>query len=411
MNKQQPKGQGEIVYTVGLPRSGKSTWAKNYVRELQDKGVNVVDIELDEMRQEFGLEPGESHGDKFQRVLNVRKSRIKQYLEKGYVVVLSDTNLTHKATKEIYNFEKEGLARHIKRVDFTHVPLETCIERDLKCKEKGERYVGEGVIRRLYSLIKPNEPIQALNKCLVIGDVHGDYTRLIELLSRVSITRVGGTWLNPNSIFLVFLGDLNDPRLSDEEHNKDSMSSLECIHIARELENKGWACVLQSNHGFNLMNHIKGRRKKLDHGLNHTVEELKDFSQEQLEELVTWLTNLPYFYSFTSKGKKVTCVHAQYTPHMRQYNPIGIHSQAALYGNSTGQKDENGYEIRRAWWEELDFVPPNEVYVSGHYHKVIALPDWYEPRALVLDGNCGCDGGKLLGYLFQEEGENELYVV
>lgn len=399
----KPPQRGTIIATKGLPGSGKSTWAKQYLRELEEKGVKAVRIELDEMREEFGVSPDNKETELFTQLLEERQKRINKYLSKGYTVILSDTNLTDKAQKALRQLERQGNVSEVIIKDFTHVPLDVCIQRDLARKEKGEIYVGEDVIRKMYQLIRPNDTPLTHQQVLVVGDVHGDYLSLKKLLEEVGIQKVKGIWINPQDVFLVFLGDLNDTRLDSHEENL-LRSSYKALTWCKELCELEWATCVHSNHGFNLLNYLKGKKKSLKHGLNYTVEELEHVTTpDELLGIKEWLGSLPYFYSFyTPNGILVTCVHAQYTKGMSQYTPDGKSKNAVMFGTHLEGKDEQGYRLRVPWWSEVE-VPPNELYICGHYHLLEAVPNWESPRVIVLDGGAGSNDGYLYGYFMSKE--------
>lgn len=391
--------QGEIIYTQGLPGSGKSTAAKALLEELLSQGRKAVQIELDEMRVEFGVSPDNKEGEQFSKLLQERNRRINNYLNKGYTVILSDTFMTTKAIKEIERLGKQKNVSKVTKLDFTHVPLEVCVERDNQRQAEGKKYAGEHVIRKMYQAIRPDDPLLTHLNSVVIGDIHGDYLRLKKLLNHLSINKVDGVWFNPLDIYLVFLGDLNDTRLGTHKENlqRSSYKVLKCV---KELCDLGWATCVQSNHGFNLINYLKGRRKKADHGLDYTVNELKDLNipPEEVSELLHWMDMMPYFYSFIDSNKrKVTCFHAQYIEGMSQYHPDGSSKNVVMYGKHLEGVDEKGYRLRVCWWNDVT-MPENEVYICGHYHKLNAIPDWENPKVILLDGGSGSDGGELYGY-------------
>lgn len=403
--------QGEIIYTQGLPGSGKSTAAKALLEELLSKGVKAVRIELDEMRVEFGVSPDNREGEQFGKLLQERLRRINYYLNKGYTVILSDTFMTTKAVKEIERLGKQKNVSKVTKLDFTHVPVELCVQRDNQRRAEGKKYAGESVIRKMYQAIRPDDPVLTHMNCVVIGDIHGDYERLGKLLDHLSINKVDGKWTNPLDIFLVFLGDLNDTRLNTHEENLQR-SSYKVLMWVKELCDLGWATCVQSNHGFNLINYLKGRRKKADHGLDYTINELKNLNipPEEVNELLYWMDMMPYFYSFMdATGRKVTCVHAQYTEGMSQYHPDGTSKNAVMYGRHLEGVDERGYRLRVLWWDDVE-VPENELYICGHYHEFKAIPDWDNPKVIVLDSGAGSNGGTLSGYYINPDGNNVITV-
>lgn len=389
--------QGEIIYTQGLPGSGKSTAAKKLLEELLSQSKKAVQIELDEMRVEFGVSPDNREGEQFSKLLQERNRRINNYLNKGYTVILSDTFMTTKAIKEIERLGKQKNVSKVTKLDFTHVPVELCVQRDNQRQAEGKKYAGEQVIRKMYQAVRPDDPLLTHLNSVVIGDIHGDYLRLKKLLNHLSINSVDGEWTNPLNIFLVFLGDLNDTRLGTHEKNLQ-MSSYKVLKYVKELCDLGWATCVQSNHGFNLINYLKGRRKKADHGLDYTISELKDLTPEEVNELLYWMDMMPYFYSFMdSNGRKITCFHAQYTEGMSQYHPEGSSKNLVMYGKHLEGVDERGYKLRVPWWNEVS-VPENELYICGHYHEFNAVPDWKSPKVILLDSGAGSDNGTLSGY-------------
>src|SRR5579863_10696382 len=128
-----------VILTRGLPGSGKTTWAKE---ELAQHPGQFKRINKDELRHM--LDDGRHSLPNERFVLLVRNALILQALEGGHHVIVDDTNFHPKHEAAIRELVK-GLA--IVRIqDFTNVPLETCIARDLQ----RERSVGEHVIRQMY---------------------------------------------------------------------------------------------------------------------------------------------------------------------------------------------------------------------------------------------------------------------
>ena len=128
-----------VYFTIGLPASGKSTWAKAKV----DKSPNGIKrVNKDELRAMLDNSYFSKGNEKF--VLNMQDLIIKVALEEGKHVIVDNTHLAPKHEARIRELIK-GLAV-LEIVDFRHVTLETCIERDLKRFNS----VGEKVIRDMY---------------------------------------------------------------------------------------------------------------------------------------------------------------------------------------------------------------------------------------------------------------------
>ncbi|WP_434685961.1 AAA family ATPase [Pseudanabaena minima] len=156
-----------VYFTIGLPASGKSTWAKAKV----DKSPNAIKrVNKDELRAMLDNSYHSKGNEKF--VLNMQDLIIKSALEEGKHVIVDNTHLAPKHEARIRELIK-GLAV-LEIVDFRHVPLETCIERDLKRFNS----VGEKVIRDMYNqfIAPPRKPQPAYNPDLpdaIICDLDG----------------------------------------------------------------------------------------------------------------------------------------------------------------------------------------------------------------------------------------------
>lgn len=125
-----------LTITRGLPGSGKTTWART------QPGWRVNRDDLRAM-----VLPGWIYGSSTNEdaLTEAQHSAICALLFHGRDVIVDDTNLRREhvdALREIASiYGAEFLIE-----DFTHVPLETCIERDAARPNP----VGEAVIRRMW---------------------------------------------------------------------------------------------------------------------------------------------------------------------------------------------------------------------------------------------------------------------
>lgn len=156
-----------VYFTIGLPASGKSTWAKAKV----DKSPNGIKrVNKDELRAMLDNSYFSKGNEKF--VLNIQDQIIKAALEEGKHVIVDNTHLAPKHEARIRELIK-GLAV-LEIVDFRHVDLETCIKRDLQRFNS----VGEKVIRDMYNqfIAPPRNPKPVHNPDLpdaIICDLDG----------------------------------------------------------------------------------------------------------------------------------------------------------------------------------------------------------------------------------------------
>jgi predicted kinase len=128
----------QLILTIGLPASGKSTWAKEYT----SNNPNFINICKDDIRPLFKSQ-GKNEGD----VIKERDKLTIEALDAGKSVIWSDTNFNPihfgKAVEIASNYETRGMV--ITKVFDT--PLKECIKRD-NARANG---VGETVIKRMYN--------------------------------------------------------------------------------------------------------------------------------------------------------------------------------------------------------------------------------------------------------------------
>jgi len=130
----------KVILTKGLPASGKTTWAK----KLINKNPNMYKrVNKDDLREMLDNSKWSKSSEKF--ILKIRDNIILEALDFGKHVIVDDTNLHPKHEINIKELVKEKAVVEIK--DFTDVPLQICIERDLK----REKSVGKKVIKNMYN--------------------------------------------------------------------------------------------------------------------------------------------------------------------------------------------------------------------------------------------------------------------
>lgn len=158
MEKQQ------FIITRGVPGSGKSTWATQWV--AQDP-FNRVRINRDDIRQELirnGAAKNKKtdqyyvYDDKGQmdkefegQVTNLENSRVRKALQAGKSVITDNTNLSPVATgKLIRNIKQQQKDIAVAVKDF-HISYEEAVKRDAG----RERKVGPQVIKMMFNRLGP----------------------------------------------------------------------------------------------------------------------------------------------------------------------------------------------------------------------------------------------------------------
>lgn len=138
-----PKRRGTLTLTIGLPASGKSTWAAQMAKDFPDRVrlVTMDDIRaMNRTRFEDNDEP---------YVQQVRDYMIDRLLTFGYDVISADTNLSPKTQRRLAQIAKTRKAELI-HTSFLHVPLDVCLARNTARIAAGIFQVPNDAIQRMY---------------------------------------------------------------------------------------------------------------------------------------------------------------------------------------------------------------------------------------------------------------------
>lgn len=184
----------KVIMTRGLPASGKSSWADEFISE----NPNYIKIEKDAIRKDTRLFKGGEYiwkrGDEG-IVIKERDRQIRQALQRGKSVISSDTNLIQKHISQISNIARQNNAT-IEVKSFLDVPIKTLIERD----QNREDAVGEQVIRKMFhDHVKKMPTFLKYNPDLpfvVICDLDGTLTTGPKDRSPYEWTKVGNDEIN-----------------------------------------------------------------------------------------------------------------------------------------------------------------------------------------------------------------------
>jgi predicted kinase len=126
----------KLILTKGLPASGKTTWAREYIQKYPE----TANICKDDLRLQLG---GTNKREK--RVIKVRDLLTEYYFSQGYSVIWSDTNLNPVHLRRATELAAQHQAQ-ISVKDFTTVELAECIKRDLVRPNS----VGQQAIEQMY---------------------------------------------------------------------------------------------------------------------------------------------------------------------------------------------------------------------------------------------------------------------
>lgn len=147
----------KVILTRGLPGSGKSSWAKEFVLQHPNEYKRV---NMDDMRVMLDNKLVVSKdAEKFMK--RMRDILIIEALKDDKNVISDNTHLSPKSVEHIkqlvHKFNKDNNDNVEVEVKFFDVPVEECIKRDLKRANS----VGEKVIREMYEqFLEPkSEPL------------------------------------------------------------------------------------------------------------------------------------------------------------------------------------------------------------------------------------------------------------
>lgn len=226
----------------------------------------------------------------------------------------------------------------------------------------------------------------------IIGDVHGCYQELQELLFLLGYRNS----VHPEGRIPVFVGDLAD---------RGPWSANVISFVLWAIQTFGWEMVL-GNHDAKLLSFWHGNPVTDAHGFGQTKEDIELLDDQHSASIIhdppktvkgkclETLEQVPLALSLDNGNLIV--VHGGY--HKSLHQPDLKYKDAkwiAAYGMPDGSVDVHGYPKRRDWANSYDgkaFV------VFGHTPH--PLVEWY-PMAINIDTGC-CFGGALTALRWPE---------
>lgn len=219
----------------------------------------------------------------------------------------------------------------------------------------------------------------------VIGDVHGCFDELAELLRELghSVDESSYTLQPSNGRKVVFVGDLVDrgPKIPS------------VLKLVMNAVAKGTALCVPGNHDMKLMRKLRGRDVQVTHGLAESLAQLAGESEDFRKQAAEFIDDLVSHYVLDD-GKLVVA-HAGMKESM-QGRGSGAVRDFAMYGETTGETDEFGLPIRFNWAAEYRGAA---TVVYGH--TPVPEPEWLN-RTINIDTGC-VFGGKLTALRYPEK--------
>lgn len=221
----------------------------------------------------------------------------------------------------------------------------------------------------------------------IIGDIHGCFDELLELIEALGYRRHGKQMLeHPAKRKIVFLGDLTDR----------GPNSIAVISFVYHLVKQKFAYYTPGNHCNKLYRYLIGRNVKIANGLETTVAELQALHPHEYavirKQFIDLYEKAPLYLQLDNNNLIVA--HAGIK---RKW--IGKTSKKiktfVLYGDITGEKESDGRPIRRDWAKKE----------KGEAWIVYGHTPTLTPRIINHTANIdtGCVfGGKLTAFRYPE---------
>lgn len=391
-----------LIALVGGTSSGKSTFAARHFKPTEVLSSDFFRgmVSDDENAQD-------ASNAAFDALYFVARKR----LESMRLTVIDATNVQSAARRQVIDLAKEQNC-HAVAIVF-NMPERVCKERNAL---RPDRQLPERVVQRhcndlrrsikelkregfrfIYVLNSPEEvdAVEIIRTPLwndkkqehgpfdIIGDVHGCYDELYELLISMGYTLSSeGVMLHPEGRQAVFLGDLCDR----------GPKNVAVLRLVTSMVQHGSAFCVPGNHDIKLLRYLNGRNVQLTHGLQNTVDELTQESQAFRTDVAKFLNSLVSHYVL-DEGRLVVA-HAGIKEHFQGRGSTRVRD-FCLYGETTGETDEYGLPFRLDWTNEYR---GRAMVVYGHTPQV-------EPSILnntyCIDTGC-VFGGKLTALRYPE---------
>ena len=401
-----------LVLLVGVSGSGKSSFAQKHFEKYEIVSSDICRgiVSNDENNQSATNDAFEV----FNFILSKR-------LQNGLLTVADATNIQQEARKKLLNIARSF---HVLPVAIVFdLPQELCEKRN---EERTDRKISSGVLRhqmqdlkhslknlkkegfkKLY-ILRSEEEVNSVTEIIreklyndktdmqgpfdIIGDVHGCYDELIELLKKLNYKidsvnydgkNYGFNVSHPENRTAVFLGDLVDR----------GPASPQVLKLVMSMVRNGSALCVPGNHDMKLHKKLNGKAVQEKHGLAETLQQLENESEEFKNDVKEFLYGLISHYVLDS-GKLVVA-HAGLKEEMQGRGSGAVRS-FCLYGETTGETDEFGLPVRYNWASEYR---GRAKVVYGH--TPVPNPQWLNNT---IDIDTGCVfGGALTALRYPEE--------
>jgi protein phosphatase len=218
----------------------------------------------------------------------------------------------------------------------------------------------------------------------VVGDVHGCFDELVELLRALGweVDAETPSARHPGGRKAIFLGDLVDR----------GPASPAVLRLVMDMVASGQALCVPGNHDTKLARKLRGHDVRITHGLAETLAQLEHEASAFREAVASFVEGLVSHYVLDD-GRLVVA-HAG-LKEAYQGRTSGRVREFCLYGETTGETDEYGLPVRHDWASEYRGAA---MVVYGH--TPVVVPQWTN-RTICIDTGC-VFGGRLTALRYPE---------
>jgi protein phosphatase len=218
----------------------------------------------------------------------------------------------------------------------------------------------------------------------IIGDVHGCYDELADLLAKLGyeIAPDGTSATHPQGRTAVFVGDLVDR----------GPATPAVLRLVMGMTAAGAGLSVAGNHEAKLVRALRGRDVTVAHGLAESLAQLVAEPGDFTGQAAAFLDKL--LGHVVLDGGKLVVAHAGLPEAMHGRASAAVRS-FALYGDTTGETDEFGLPVRYPWAQDYR---GQAMVVYGH--TPVPETEWVN-GTICLDTGC-VFGGQLTALRYPE---------
>ena len=205
-----------IVYlTIGIPASGKTTWA----RKQAAVNKNTVIVSRDDIRHAHGWRSGFDEN----RVTLIHRAQIEAALLEGMDVIVADTNINQTFRRRLIKFCHEHGADVI-LVPFTDISLDEAILRD---SARTEHKVGADVVRKFYNDLSQQD-FSDVDNLILPAPSYEQYTHRNRQL-RAVVVDIDGTLAHMNG-----RSPYDESRVDEDEFDQVVADAVQGLSVAQD---------------------------------------------------------------------------------------------------------------------------------------------------------------------------------